>query len=188
MTPPVYGSWQAARATVPADAEPPRWLRELNLDPSARAVAGLGVASSRSARSSSSRRPGSSSATRTPSRGSSGGSRSRVAVLGSVVRRRVEPMDPGRLVQFLGPAHARLRTSPQTLARRARDAGPAAVVQLAARSGARCGPAGTARAPPRRRRRRSSAIATRLGQRRCPASGPSGGAPGLVTGPQIGST
>ena len=43
MAPPVYGSWQAAQATVPADAEPPAWLRELNLDPSARAVAGLGV-------------------------------------------------------------------------------------------------------------------------------------------------
>ena len=36
-------------------------------------------------------------------------------MLGSVVRRRLEPMEPGRLVQFLGPASTRMRTSPETL-------------------------------------------------------------------------
>ena len=43
VAPPVYGRWQSARDTVPADSGQPLWLRDLNLDPSARAVAGLGV-------------------------------------------------------------------------------------------------------------------------------------------------
>ena len=43
VTPPVYGARQAAQPAVPADTAPPRWLRELNLDPAARAAAGLGA-------------------------------------------------------------------------------------------------------------------------------------------------
>jgi hypothetical protein len=42
VTPPVYGQWPAAVPTVPATQ--PLWLRELNLDPRHRAVAGLGGA------------------------------------------------------------------------------------------------------------------------------------------------
>lgn len=38
---PVYGAWHARQHTVPADV--PTWLRELNLDPRARAAAGLGA-------------------------------------------------------------------------------------------------------------------------------------------------
>ena len=115
VAPPVYGSWQAARSTVPADTERPAWLRELNLDPSARAVAGLGVVvvqeSQEQLVASAWEQLGDPDAVTTLER------RLEVAVgvLGSVVRRRVEPMDTGRLVQFLGPAHARLRMSPQTL-------------------------------------------------------------------------
>jgi len=43
VAPPVYGRWQSARDAVPADTATPAWLRDLNLDPSARATAGLGV-------------------------------------------------------------------------------------------------------------------------------------------------
>lgn len=40
---PLYGRWHAAVTEVPADADPPPWLRELNLDPRTRAAAGLGT-------------------------------------------------------------------------------------------------------------------------------------------------
>ena len=49
---------------------------------------------------------------------------------------------PGRLLQFLGPAHARVRTSPQTLRRLARGARACRRRSARPRSGARCGPAG----------------------------------------------
>jgi hypothetical protein len=42
VAPPLYGQWPAAALTVPAPQGTPRWLRELNLDPRHRAVAGLG--------------------------------------------------------------------------------------------------------------------------------------------------
>lgn len=41
LGPPIYGAWYARQHTVPADV--PVWLRELNLDPRARAAAGLGA-------------------------------------------------------------------------------------------------------------------------------------------------
>src|SRR6185295_18335110 len=41
LGPPLYGEWHAKQHTVPADF--PAWLRELNLDPRARAGAGLGA-------------------------------------------------------------------------------------------------------------------------------------------------
>lgn len=41
--PPIYGRWHAATKTVPADSAKPHWVRELNLDPRNRAVAGFGT-------------------------------------------------------------------------------------------------------------------------------------------------
>jgi hypothetical protein len=41
LGPPLYGEWHAKQHTVPVDL--PAWLRELNLDPRARAGAGLGA-------------------------------------------------------------------------------------------------------------------------------------------------
>ncbi len=41
LGPPIYGAWHARQQTIPADL--PAWLRELNLDPRARAAAGLGA-------------------------------------------------------------------------------------------------------------------------------------------------
>ncbi|HEV7808678.1 MAG TPA: hypothetical protein VGO80_22935 [Solirubrobacteraceae bacterium] len=115
VTPPVYGSWQAAQPTVPEDSGTPRWLRELNLDPAARAAAGLGarvVQESQeqlvaSAWEQLGDGPGVVQLERRLETG--------VAVLGSVMRRHVATMDPGRMVQFLGPAQTRMLTSPQTL-------------------------------------------------------------------------
>ena len=41
LGPPIYGAWHARRHSIPDDL--PAWLRELNLDPRARAAAGLGA-------------------------------------------------------------------------------------------------------------------------------------------------
>ena len=43
VAPPIYGQRQASQPTVPDAAQPPHWLRDLNLDPRHRAAAGLGV-------------------------------------------------------------------------------------------------------------------------------------------------
>jgi hypothetical protein len=115
VAPPVYGRWQSARDAVPTDAGEPVWLRELNLDPSARAVAGLGVVvvqrDQEQLVAAAWNQLGDPNAVRAVERRLEVA----VAVLGSVVRRRLEPMEPGRLVQFLGPASTRLLTSPRTL-------------------------------------------------------------------------
>ena len=42
--PPLYGQWLAARRATPASGAEPAWLRELNLDPRHRAVAGVAAA------------------------------------------------------------------------------------------------------------------------------------------------
>lgn len=41
--PPLYGSWAVRQHMVPSAGKPPRWLRELNVDPRHRAAAGLGT-------------------------------------------------------------------------------------------------------------------------------------------------
>ncbi|MDQ5821866.1 MAG: hypothetical protein M3540_10530, partial [Actinomycetota bacterium] len=43
VTPPIYGQWYSRVTSVPDDASPPAWLRELNLDPRRRIAAGLGA-------------------------------------------------------------------------------------------------------------------------------------------------
>ena len=82
------------------------WLRELNLDPAARAVAGLGVA----------RRAGAAGAARRGRLGPARRRRRAVRAARAAARGRAsrcsarscaaasQPMDAGRLVQFLGPA------------------------------------------------------------------------------------
>jgi len=180
VAPPLYGSWQAARQAVPGDSEPPAWLRELNLDPSARAVAGLGVAvvqeSQEQLMAAAWEQLGDPDAVSTLERRLEVS----VAVLGSVVRRRVEPMDTGRLVQFLGPAHARLRMSPETLhASLSNQNLPSSFSSASFRR--LVTPGGT---PTRRGSNGNTMpmqlLATRLGSF-VPVVGPSPAAPGLVT-------
>ena len=43
VTPPIYGRSQTSISTVPGSEETPHWLRELNLDPRLRAIAGFGT-------------------------------------------------------------------------------------------------------------------------------------------------
>ncbi len=181
VTPPVYGRWQGARVTVPDDQETPHWMRELNLDPALRAPAGLGARVVQenqeqlvaAAWDQLGDAPGAAHVERRLEVA--------VAVLGSVVRRRVQTMEVGQLVQFLGPAHARLRASPETLqASLARQGLPASFASVTFRRAVR--PAGTLS-------RRSGAFttvtalqsaATRLGTA-VPAIDPAPATPGLVT-------
>jgi hypothetical protein len=123
VTPPVYGSRQAARTTVPAQGTGPAWLRDLNLDPAARAAAGLGArvvqAHQEELMAAAWRQLGDAQAVARLERRLELG----VAVLGSVVRRHVEPLDAGRLLQLMGPAHTRMRTSAATLMAQLADQG-----------------------------------------------------------------
>ena len=143
VAPPVYGRWQSARDAVPADADPPAWLRELNLDPSARAVAGLGVVVVQKAQEELVAAAWNQLGDPTAVRGVERRLEVAVAVLGSVVRRRLEPMDPGPARAVPRARRRRgMLTSPETLARRA----------------------GAGRACPRRSaRRRSGASSTPVG-------------------------
>jgi hypothetical protein len=115
VAPPVYGRWQTGRDAVPAESAPPAWLRELNVDPSARAVAGLGVVVVQESQEQLAAAAWNQLGDPTAVAGLERRLEVAVAVLDSVVRRRLEPMAPARLVQFLGPAQKRLLASPETL-------------------------------------------------------------------------
>lgn len=119
VTPPVYGSWQATQSVVPEDTELPRWLRELNLDPALRSAAGLGVQVVRERQeqlvaAAWDQLGDAPEVARLERRLDVA-----VAVLDSVIRRRVAPMETGRMVQFLGPAQTRLRAAAETPSQRA---------------------------------------------------------------------
>ncbi len=112
VTPPIYGSWQASLTAVPAEGQPPPWARQANLNPASRAPAGFGVRVVQERQeqlvAAAWEQLGEARTVAQLER------RLEVAVelLGSVLRRRVGPMDPGRLVQFIGPAQARMRAAP----------------------------------------------------------------------------
>lgn len=115
LTPPLYARWQAAQTTIPGQAELPAWLRDLNLDPAARGAAGMGARvvqrhQEQLVASAWNQFGDLPSVIHLERRLSVS-----VTLLQSVIRRRVDPMEPAQLVQFLGPAHARLRASQATL-------------------------------------------------------------------------
>jgi hypothetical protein len=178
VTPPVYGSWQAAAAVVPDEGEPPRWLREANLDPALRAAAGLGARVVREQQEQLVAAAWDQLAdgpvvTRLAHRLDLS-----IAVLGSVLRRHVATMQTGRLVQLLGPAQTRLRAPAGTLhARLVSEGLPASFSSAPFRRVQR--PAGTLA------RRRSPApispqrVATRVATA-VPPAGPPPGTIGLV--------
>lgn len=115
VTPPLYGQWPAAAATVPADQ--PLWLRELNLDPRHRAVAGLGGAivnaeqdrlmdeawAQVGAVEAANRELRLAQVART--------------VRETVLRRHVEPMAAPDVLALTAPVHSRLPAGERTLAR-----------------------------------------------------------------------
>jgi hypothetical protein len=116
VEPPTYGSLHAAQELVPPPDGEPRWLRELNLHPALRAIAGLGtlvVQDQQEAlmEAAWAQLGEAAEATRLVDRLPLA-----EAVLGAFVTKRLEPMDPERVLQFTAPLHARVRMSPETLA------------------------------------------------------------------------
>jgi hypothetical protein len=180
VTPPVYGSRQASQPTVPAQGEPPAWFGELNLDPAARAGAGLGVRVVQQRQEQLVASAWEQLGDPTGVAGLELRLEVAISVADSVVRRRVQAMPPGKLVQFLGPAQTRMRASAETLrASLARQGLPASFSSAPFRRTVR--PAGSLA------RRRGGAgapefqrLATSLG-RVVPPIGPAAGTRGLVT-------
>src|SRR5262249_13815247 len=97
VTPPAYGGWQAAQPTVRGDAETPTWLRELNLDPGTRAAAGFGTLVVQESQEQLVAAAWAQLGDPTAVAHLERRLEVAVAVLGSVVRRRVVAMDTGRL-------------------------------------------------------------------------------------------
>jgi hypothetical protein len=115
VEPPTYGSLHAAQEVVPAPDEGPRWLRELNLDPALRAIAGLGTLVVRDQQEALmeaawAQLGEASEATRLVDRLPLA-----EAVLGAFVAKRLEPMEPERVLQLTAPLHARVRMPLETL-------------------------------------------------------------------------
>jgi hypothetical protein len=178
VTPPVYGSWHAAHPSVPGAGESPVWQRELNLEPALRAAAGLGV---RVVQQRQDQLVAAAWEQLGDVRAVSRFERRMelaVAVLDSVVRRRVQPLAPGRLVQFLGPAQTRMRTSSLTLrARLEADGLPPSISSAPLRRSLR--PAGTLS----RRKETPLSLPRVVGRvgTAVPAAGPRTGTPALIT-------
>jgi hypothetical protein len=180
VVPPVYGRWQASQPTVPGEGGPPAWLAELNVDPAARAAAGLGVRVVQERQEQLVAAAWEQLGDPTGVAGLERRLEVAISVADSVVRRRVQAMAPGKVVQFLGPAQTRMRASAETLrASLARQGLPASFSSAPFRRTLR--PAGS-----RARRSRTPAapelqrLATSLGRPVSPI-GPAAGTRGLVT-------
>jgi hypothetical protein len=115
VTPPLFGHWQSSQTVIPGEAELPAWFRQLNLDPANRVPAGFGT---RVVQERQEQLVASAWEQLGDARGVVQLERRlefAVELLGSVMRRRVEPMEVGQMVQFLGPAQTHMRASPETL-------------------------------------------------------------------------
>ncbi len=119
VAPPLYGRWHAAQSVVPEDD--PQWFRELNLDPRERTVAGFGTLvvmdqQENLMQSAWEQVDDVLAANRLLVR-------AQLARLlnASVLRRDLEPLTTGTLIEMTTPLHTRLRMSPVTLHRTIED-------------------------------------------------------------------
>ncbi len=117
VTPPLYGQWAVAVPTVPAGpGASPAWLRELNLDPRHRAVAGLGGAIVEAEQD---RLMGEAwaqiGAVEAANRELRWAQLART-VRTSLLRRHVEPMAAADVLALTAPVHTRVIAGTQTLA------------------------------------------------------------------------
>jgi hypothetical protein len=119
VAPPLYGRWHAAQTVVPEDE--PRWFRELNLDPRERTVAGFGTLvvmdqQENLMQSAWEQVDDVLAANRLLVRAQLARS-----LNASILRRDLEPLATGTLVQMTTPLHTRVRMSPVTLHRTIED-------------------------------------------------------------------
>lgn len=132
--PPVYGCWPAARLSVPGEGETPHWLRELNLDPRFRAIAGLGAqvvqAQQEQLMASAWEQAG-----QLKEANRALGLAQLARSIGQVLhRKRFTRMPESTLFQLTGPVHSRLRSGNVTLRQQiASSAAPLATAQAAFR-------------------------------------------------------
>jgi hypothetical protein len=115
IAPPLYGRWHAAQTVVPEDE--PRWFRELNLDPRERAVAGFGTLVVQDQQENLMQSAWEQvddvlAANRLLVRAQLARS-----LNASILRRDLEPLATGTLLELTTPLHTRLRMSPFTLHR-----------------------------------------------------------------------
>jgi hypothetical protein len=119
IAPPLYGRWHAAQTVVPEDT--PRWFRELNLDPRERSVSGFGTLVVQDQQENLMQSAWEQvedvlAANRLLVRAQLARS-----LNASILRKDIEPLTTGTLVQLTAPLHSRLRMSPFTLRRMIED-------------------------------------------------------------------
>jgi hypothetical protein len=119
IAPPLYGRWHAAQTVVPEDI--PQWFRELNLDPRERAVSGFGTLVVQDQQENLMQSAWEQvedvlAANRLLVRAQLARS-----LNASILRKDIEPLATGTLVQLTAPLHSRLRMSPVTLRRMIED-------------------------------------------------------------------
>ena len=136
IAPPLYGRWHAAQTVVPDEI--PRWFRELNLDPRERAVSGFGTLVVQDQQENLMQSAWEQvedvlAANRLLVRAQLARSHN-----ASILRKDIEPLATGTLVQLTAPLHSRLRMSPFTLRRMIEDSRlPRAAASTAFRRAAR---------------------------------------------------
>jgi hypothetical protein len=116
VTPPLYGRWLAQQAVVPADKPP--WLRELNLDPRNRAVAGLATRIVQREQEPLMEQAWAQVGSIEEANRELRWAQLARAVRASLLHRHVEPLPPGRLLELTGTAHRRMRVGQATLSAR----------------------------------------------------------------------
>ena len=125
VAPPIYGRWQASVERVPEGGKTPHWLRELNLDPRLRAVAGFGTLvvqdQQETLMASAWEQLGDRRANQIL-RQSQLAREVGMGILGKHLKPLAET-NPDRLFQITAPVHGRIRMSPTTLLLEVRQSG-----------------------------------------------------------------
>ncbi|HEX2085937.1 MAG TPA: hypothetical protein VHF89_09660, partial [Solirubrobacteraceae bacterium] len=138
VAPPLYGSWLAGRRTVPAGGEAPPWLRTLNVDPRHRAVAGMATKIVQAEQERLMDQAWAQVGEIERANRELRWAQLAVQVRASLLRRHVEPLPPGRLLDVTVATRRRLLVGDATLDARARaSAVPEAALTPAFRRAAR---------------------------------------------------
>lgn len=120
VSPPLYGSWLAAQQAVPSAGASPPWLRTLNVDPRHRAVAGMATKVVQAEQEQLMHEAWSQVGAIERANRELRWAQLAVQVRGSLRRRHVDPLPPGRLLDVTVSAHGRLLVDGATVAAAAR--------------------------------------------------------------------
>jgi len=120
VAPPLYARWLAAQPIVPSQAAGPLWMRTLNLDPRHRAVAGLATRVVQHEQERLMDQAWAQVGDLERANLELRWAQVAVEVRGSLLRRHVAPLEPGRMLQVTKAAHGRMLVGTTTLAATAR--------------------------------------------------------------------